>query len=266
MAIIPFKTKTSEVVRSKQNEESLISRIVDKVVSEVRLYIPAPIPGEKGEKGDKGEQGEKGERGEMGERGERGVDGLNGRDGKDGQDGKDAVIDLEIIKELVEPQIARIKNEIKRLGIQRGGGGGNAVAGSGHTIQDEGTASAQRTKLNFVGAGVTVTDDAGNDATVVTIPLGSGTGISRSIVVTVGNTTLGASAATDYVCIVTGAHTITLPTAVANTNKYTVKNTHSVAITLDTTSSQTIDGTTSIQIAPEDSVDIIGDSANWFVI
>lgn len=48
-----------------------------------------------------------------------------------------------------------------------GGGSG------GHTIQDEGAALTQRTNLNFVGTAVTVTDDAGNDATVVTI---SGTG------------------------------------------------------------------------------------------
>ena len=45
-----------------------------------------------------------------------------------------------------------------------GGGGG------GHTIEDEGTPLTDRSALNFVGAGVTVTDDAGNDATVVTIP------------------------------------------------------------------------------------------------
>ena len=46
-------------------------------------------------------------------------------------------------------------------------------SGSGHTIEDEGTPLTARTKLNFVGAGVTVTDDAGDDATVVTINGGS---------------------------------------------------------------------------------------------
>lgn len=50
-------------------------------------------------------------------------------------------------------------------------------AGGGHTIQDEGTPLTQRTNLNFVGTGVTVTDDSGNDATVVTID-GGGGGIS----------------------------------------------------------------------------------------
>lgn len=48
--------------------------------------------------------------------------------------------------------------------------------GVGHTIEDEGTPLTQRTNLNFAGAGVTVTDDAGNDATVVTITSGGGSG------------------------------------------------------------------------------------------
>jgi hypothetical protein len=45
-------------------------------------------------------------------------------------------------------------------------GGG---VGGGHTIQDEGVNKTQRTNLNFVGGTVVVTDDAGNDATVVTV-------------------------------------------------------------------------------------------------
>jgi hypothetical protein len=47
--------------------------------------------------------------------------------------------------------------------------------GGGHTIQDEGAPLTQRTNLNFVGTGVTVTDGgAGPDSTIVTISAGSG--------------------------------------------------------------------------------------------
>ena len=54
---------------------------------------------------------------------------------------------------------------------------GTVVSGTGgHTIEDEGIPLTARTNLNFVGAGVTTTDDAGNDATVVTIPLTDITG------------------------------------------------------------------------------------------
>lgn len=44
-------------------------------------------------------------------------------------------------------------------------------AGLGHTVEDEGVALATRSKLNFVGSGVTATDDLANDASKVTIPI-----------------------------------------------------------------------------------------------
>ena len=53
---------------------------------------------------------------------------------------------------------------------------GAGGTGGGHTIQDEGSPLTQRTNLNFAGAGVTATDDAGNDATLVTITSGGGSG------------------------------------------------------------------------------------------
>lgn len=48
-----------------------------------------------------------------------------------------------------------------------------ASGGAGHTIQDEGVALAARTGLNFVGVGVTATDDSANNRTNVTIPGGT---------------------------------------------------------------------------------------------
>lgn len=44
------------------------------------------------------------------------------------------------------------------------------TATGGHVIQNEGTPLTQRANLDFVGNGVTATDDAGDDASVVTIP------------------------------------------------------------------------------------------------
>jgi hypothetical protein len=53
--------------------------------------------------------------------------------------------------------------------------------GGGHVIQDTGTPLTQRSKLNFVGTIVEVTDDPGNDATVVTFTTtGSGGGIEEA--------------------------------------------------------------------------------------
>lgn len=90
--------------------------------------------------------------------------------------------------------------------------------------------------------------------------------IVRSVIVTSGATTVGSSLSTDYVYLVAGAHTITLATAVGNTNQYTIKNNHTVAITVNTTSSQTIDGTTTITINPQGSVTLISTGSNWSVI
>ena len=48
--------------------------------------------------------------------------------------------------------------------------------GGGHVIQDEGVSLPQRSKLNFIGTGVTATDNAGADSTDVTISGGGGGG------------------------------------------------------------------------------------------
>lgn len=54
-----------------------------------------------------------------------------------------------------------------------------STTGGGHTIQDEGVSLTQRTNLNFVGAGVTATDDSANDATKVTISTSAGAGYQQ---------------------------------------------------------------------------------------
>lgn len=71
---------------------------------------------------------------------------------------------------------------------------GTGGTGGGHTIQDEGTPLTQRTKLNFVGTGVTVTDGgAGPDSTIVTITSGGGAGVTDG---DKGDITVTASGAT----------------------------------------------------------------------
>lgn len=57
--------------------------------------------------------------------------------------------------------------ELYLVGCTESGTGGSSSGG--HTIQDEGISLSQRTKLNFVGEGVIVTDDSVNDTTIVTI-------------------------------------------------------------------------------------------------
>lgn len=80
--------------------------------------------------------------------------------------------------------VAELRSDIAKAKSGQGGGGisqqrvlqliaENGGGGGGHTIQEEGSNLPQRTNLNFVGSGVTATDDSGNDATVVTINTGA---------------------------------------------------------------------------------------------
>ena len=93
---------------------------------------------------------------------------------------------------------------------------------------------------------------------------GGSAGITRSVVVTSGNVTAGATTLVDYVYIISAAHTVTLPTAVGNTNRYTLKNRHTSSVALAFTSGQTADGG-GITLAPNASVDLISDNTNWVI-
>jgi hypothetical protein len=96
---------------------------------------------------------------------------------------------------------------------------------------------------------------------------GSGGGITRSVNNISTTTTAGATASTDYVYLVSGTTTLTMPTAVGNTNRYTIKNVGINTITINTTSSQTIDGSTTINIAVQyTTLDLISDGTNWNII
>jgi hypothetical protein len=55
----------------------------------------------------------------------------------------------------------------------------------------------------------------------------------------------------------------TLPTAVANGAVYKIKNIDTTNKTIFTTSSQTIDGTTTITLTPGASVELVSDGSNW---
>ena len=58
-----------------------------------------------------------------------------------------------------------------------------------------------------------------------------------------------------------------MPTAVSNTNRYTVKQNNIGVLTLLTTSSQTIDGVTAYSLNRQyQAVDLLSDNSNWFVV
>lgn len=61
---------------------------------------------------------------------------------------------------------------------------------------------------------------------------------------------------------------VTLPTAVGSTKRYTIKKIASAnTLTINTTSSQTIDGSTSIAITAQyESISVVSDNSNWHVV
>lgn len=96
---------------------------------------------------------------------------------------------------------------------------------------------------------------------------GGGSGITRSVNVVSSATAAGATALKDYVYLCSGTMTLTLPTAVGNTNRYTAENSGSGTITVATTSAQTINGASSYTLdAQYESIDLISDDTNWKVI
>ena len=114
--------------------------------------------------------------------------------------------------------------------------------------------------VNLVaGSNVTITP-SGQNITIAASGSGGG-GITRSINSISANTNLGSTALTDYVYFCTATLIATLPTAVGNTNRYTVANQSTGTITL-ASAGGAING--NIPLTQQYmSYDLISDNTNW---
>lgn len=124
------------------------------------------------------------------------------------------------------------------------------------------------TDINLkAGSGVTLTYANNNQTQKVDVTItstGGGGGTVRSINNISTSQTAGSTAGTDYVYLCSGTLTLTLPDAAANTNLYTVKNVGTGVVTVNTTSAQTIDGSsTAVMTIQYTAIDLISDTANW---
>lgn len=112
---------------------------------------------------------------------------------------------------------------------------------------------------------------ANNDTTkrtdVTVSATGGGGGTTRVINSVSVSTAADSAAGTDHVYLCSGTMTLTMPDATSgNTNLYTIKNVGTGVVTINTTSSQTIDNDlTVIMPVRYTSVDLISDTANWNV-
>lgn len=119
------------------------------------------------------------------------------------------------------------------------------------------------------GSNITITYADNNVTKKVDVTIsstGGGGGSTRSISNVNADTTAGSASGTDYVYLCSGTMTLTLPTAVGNTNLYTIKNTGSGIITVACFGAETIDGATT-QIMPVQftSIDVISNTAAWAI-
>ena len=90
----------------------------------------------------------------------------------------DTKANIEAIASPVEGMIAQQTDAPYAQGRYANGAWVWGSAGSGHVIQEEGTPLTARANLNFIGAGVVATDNAGTGATDITIAGGGGGGLS----------------------------------------------------------------------------------------
>ncbi len=127
------------------------------------------------------------------------------------------------------------------------------------------TSQLLRTDTDTKAAAVTVGSGLSFDGTTLTASASSlaVTSKTANYTITTSDDLVLASAAG-------GAFTVTLPTAVGKTGRiFKIKRTNSGSnnVTVGTTSSQTIDGSTTYTISTQyQSIDVISDGSNWHII
>lgn len=153
--------------------------------------------------------------------------------------------------------------ELLNLLAQKGGGNMNRNIAVGGNV----SVLSKFTDINIKpGSNVTLTYSNNNTTKYLdlTIAATGGSGTSRSISTVSVSSVAAATASTDIVILANAGIKITLPTAVGNTNLYTIKNIAASSIMIDTTGGQTIDTDTNIIMPIQfTSVDLISDNANW---
>lgn len=171
------------------------------------------------------------------------------------------------IKLEAETQIEDLKKLVQKIKIdlsQRGGGSMNR-----QIVINNVDPLTRYTDINLkAGTNVTITYQNNDqtkkvDVTITASGGGSG-GITRSINNTVVDLTAGATPGTDYVYLCAGTVTITMPSAIGNTNLYTIKNVGAGVVTV--VSADTIDGAAT-QVMPVQftSIDLVSNSAAWVI-
>lgn len=87
--------------------------------------------------------------------------------------------------------------------------------------------------------------------------------VARDVGTYKGTATLGAAAQTDYIALLDSGADVSLPSAEANFNVYTLKNLTDGEMLVRTSALQTVEGLAGISLAAGESVTVVSDGANW---
>ncbi len=155
-------------------------------------------------------------------------------------------------------------NKRVNIGIQGGGGSGGSTIG----LYVNSVLAGSQGVLNLTqGTNITISD---NGSGTVTIAASAGSvvaGITRVASIITASQTGGSTALTDYVYIANAGLQLTLPTAIGNSNLYTIKNLAASSVLIGVTAGQTIDGSSSALLPVQyQSLDLISNGSVWSVI
>lgn len=165
----------------------------------------------------------------------------------------------------IKKDLAGLRTRINSMSTGRGGNANRNIL-----VGNDPSVLSRYTDLNIkAGSNITLTYANNDNLKTLDLTIAASSvagGTTRSINSVSTSQTLGATAGTDYVYIATGSPQLTLPTAVSNTNLYTIKNAGTGSVLVSTTSAQTIDDvTTALMTTQYTAVDIISDDANWHI-
>lgn len=159
--------------------------------------------------------------------------------------------DSEVVISSISSSVARLTATSFLSGPRGLQGVAGASGAAGQGVPTGGTINQVLTK-----------NSSTNYDTSWTTPASGTTGITRTVSTVTTTLTGGATANTDYVYLLSTGSTYTQPTAVSNTNLYSIKNITGSNKSIAATSGQTFDGG-SLTLAPDESVDLISDGSNW---
>lgn len=179
-------------------------------------------------------------------------------------DSKKTTSDLEKMVSALEVEIKKLRTDTMSVIASRGGGNMNRnilVGSNPSTLGRYGDLNIK------AGANITLTylnNDNLKTTDLTVAATGGGGGTSRNISTVSVSSVVAATPSTDIVIIAGAGVQLTMPTAVGNTNLYTIKNTSTSSILLTPNGSEKIDTAANLILNVQyTSVDLISDNANW---